>query len=1087
MKHTKLFLIAMFIISINNLHAQTSFNISNQTSGDTLLTIDNEGKIGVGTTTPTADFHIIGTDGVFFGGSFGLGTIPVEGVGTRLVWYPRKAAFRAGFAAGTQWDDVNIGNYSTAVGLGTMANGFASTALGHSTTASGYYSTAMGHNSIASGFWSTAMGSSTIANGSYSTAMGGSTNASGPYSMAVGRSAIASGSYSIAFGQEIEASGVSTFAIGLQDMNGVNVSQNNTLAILGGQVGIGTSSPTEALEVADTIYSSIGGFKFPDGTVQGSAAGGGSASNTLDQAYDQGGPGAGRTITADAGAFSVGGVDGAVFSGTLSSGNIPATGAGTRMMFYPNKAAFRAGHVSLNQWDDFYIGNYSIALGNNPTANGLSSAAIGFRAGAGGDYSTAIGFQTLATGNYATALGSGASATGDFSVALGNGTSATGIFSTAMGSFTTASGLLSLAIGEQIEAAGNHTIAIGLQDMNGLTINQDSTLAIMGGKVGIESTAPTAELQVGGTDGVLFTGTYGSGTIPASGAGTRLMWYPGKAAFRAGNVDGTRWDDTNIGYYSMAMGFNSMANGNHSVAMGYNAEANGDFSFALGYNTITSLSGGMALGTGTRALGSSSTAIGVGTEASGNYSTAMGNNTIASGINSTAMGLETIASGSTSTAIGQNIEASGLNSIAIALQDMNGFNVSQNNTMSILGGRVGIESSAPIAELQVGGLDGAVFTGVFGTGANPYEGAGTRMLWFPRRAAFRAGYVDGTQWDNINMGPYSVAMGYNSIADGDASVALGRNTTANGDYCLATGNGTSAGFRYSTAMGFGTNANSQAATALGYNTTATGSNSTAMGYNSQATALTSTAMGNSTIADGDYSTAMGSVTTASGIGATATGGNTTASGNFSTAMGSYVQSSGANSFSIGDGSTTTVMNNSTTNQFMSRFANGYYLYTVSTLGLGAALPAGANSWVAISDSSKKENFRHTDSESILSKIKKFKLGTWNYKGQDPTKFRHYGPMAQDFYAAFGNDGIGTIGNDTTIASADFDGINLIAIQALEKRTAENKEETKNLKKENQKLKNEISLLKSKIEKFESLFSKVEEFTNQNNKQLAHNK
>ena len=45
-------------------------------------------------------------------------------------------------------------------------------------------------------------------------------------------------------------------------------------------------------------------------------------------------------------------------------------------------------------------------------------------------------------------------------------------------------------------------------------------------------------------------------------------------------------------------------------------------------------------------------------------------------------------------------------------------------------------------------------------------------------------------------------------------------------------------------------------------------------------------------------------------------------------------------------------------------------------------------------------------------------------------------MAQEFYAAFGNDGIGTIGNDTTIASADFDGINFIAIQALEKRSKE---------------------------------------------------
>ncbi len=45
-------------------------------------------------------------------------------------------------------------------------------------------------------------------------------------------------------------------------------------------------------------------------------------------------------------------------------------------------------------------------------------------------------------------------------------------------------------------------------------------------------------------------------------------------------------------------------------------------------------------------------------------------------------------------------------------------------------------------------------------------------------------------------------------------------------------------------------------------------------------------------------------------------------------------------------------------------------------------------------------------------------------------------MAQDFYAAFGKDSYGAVGNDTTIAQADMDGVSFIAIQALEKRTAE---------------------------------------------------
>ncbi len=57
----------------------------------------------------------------------------------------------------------------------------------------------------------------------------------------------------------------------------------------------------------------------------------------------------------------------------------------------------------------------------------------------------------------------------------------------------------------------------------------------------------------------------------------------------------------------------------------------------------------------------------------------------------------------------------------------------------------------------------------------------------------------------------------------------------------------------------------------------------------------------------------------------------------------------------------------------------------------------------------------------------------------PNKFRHYGPMAQDFFAAFGHDAVGQIGTDTTINSGDMAGILMVAVQALEKRTAELKQ------------------------------------------------
>jgi hypothetical protein len=100
---------------------------------------------------------------------------------------------------------------------------------------------------------------------------------------------------------------------------------------------------------------------------------------------------------------------------------------------------------------------------------------------------------------------------------------------------------------------------------------------------------------------------------------------------------------------------------------------------------------------------------------------------------------------------------------------------------------------------------------------------------------------------------------------------------------------------------------------------------------------------------------------------------------------------------------------------------------------------GQVTFTAVSDKTKKENFKPVDGEAVLGKIRGFELSSWNFIGHDPKEFRHYGPMAQDFFAAFGQDGVGQIGTETTINSADLAGILMIAVQSLEKRTAELKQ------------------------------------------------
>ena len=79
-------------------------------------------------------------------------------------------------------------------------------------------------------------------------------------------------------------------------------------------------------------------------------------------------------------------------------------------------------------------------------------------------------------------------------------------------------------------------------------------------------------------------------------------------------------------------------------------------------------------------------------------------------------------------------------------------------------------------------------------------------------------------------------------------------------------------------------------------------------------------------------------------------------------------------------------------------------------------------------------------------------------------------MAQEFFSAFGRDKLGVIGNDTTIASADFDGVNFTAIKALEKRTSELQTENENLKKRLallEKSSSEIMVLKAEMEQLKA--------------------
>jgi hypothetical protein len=564
-------------------------------------------------------------------------------------------------------------------------------------------------------------------------------------------------------------------------------------------------------------------------------------------------------------------------------------------------------------------------------------------------------------------------------------------------------------------------------------------------------------------------GLFGSGPdLVEDGPGLKFIWYPKKAAMRIGLVDeDPLWNTSYMGEHSFAFGYDAIAGGNHSVAMGSLANAGGAGSYAIGAHTAASGNGAIAMGSSTIAGGNSSLAFGIGSTAYGEASVSIGNSNEASGNFSTAIGNFVSTSGHEGAfIIGDNSASFWRSSFLPNQMKMHFANGYVLNTTGSTG-------------FSMNGSGTIVSKGDFDAGPALTEtGDGSKMIWYPKKAAFRAGYAISPSMDDSQIGKYSVAFGYECYASsdystatgyasqafgGDGSVALGYYTAAHGNGSFAAGNGTIAYGNSSTAIGNATHATGDYSMAIGYLAYSGGEGAIAFGYSTNATGDYSTAMGYSTFANGLYSTATGYGTSASGKSSTAMGSNVYASGDNSTAMGSNVSTdSKEGSFIIGDNSTTTPTVNTLTNQMTMRFANGYQLFTNDAATVGVKVNPGDNSWSVISDVNLKENFAPIDAEDFLSRIGTVPLTTWNYKGQDPQHHRHYGPMAQDFHRAFGTDKFGTIGNNTSINQADFDGVNFTAIQALESRTRKLQNEKQQQEKKINNLENEIESLKKTL-------------------------
>ncbi len=291
----------------------------------------------------------------------------------------------------------------------------------------------------------------------------------------------------------------------------------------------------------------------------------------------------------------------------------------------------------------------------------------------------------------------------------------------------------------------------------------------------------------------------------------------------------------------------------------------------------------------------------------------------------------------------------------------------------------------------------------------------------------------------------NTAIGFEALL----SNTTGANNTASGYYALrsnTTGLGNTASGRSSLASNT-TGSNNTASGNSSLNRNTTGSDNTAIGFEalrSNTTGFLNTATGVQAL----YINTTGQANTASG--ASALHNNTTGTGNTAsginalynnttgeknTAIGfnaNVVSGNLQNATAIGYGAVVTASN---TIQLGNDAVTDVYF---GSLAVGANLHA--NSYLMPSDKNKKENFQPVDGWEVLKKIRGLNLTSWNFVGQNPEVSRHYGPMAQEFYAAFGNDGIGTIGTETTINTGDMAGILMIAVQTLEKQNAQQAEQ-----------------------------------------------
>jgi hypothetical protein len=344
-----------------------------------------------------------------------------------------------------------------------------------------------------------------------------------------------------------------------------------------------------------------------------------------------------------------------LLTGTVGSGtSTPYYGAGTRLMWIPSKAAFRAGYASAaGDWNDDNIGNYSLAggSGNKVSAdygtafgNGNTvSAQSGFAVGSNNQVLESSSGSDGATFGVAMGIsnflgdGSSESTSGQYGIGLGQG------------NYIYGSSQVALGTGNTLPLGASYACSVG-----GVTMTADAIYAVNLGNVNVISQAYGT--TIGFTNEVTINGLYGtvigSNSIVDAEAGIALGYFvksSGYSAICMGRNDGSIGDLDSNGYGSIVMGYNIgtatmkatndfsfagggtieegstllssgpgsfvygfagdsdlevagtlSASGRIGVAIGWNVQSSGDYNFCYGHSFADSTASSFNLGWGQR-------------------------------------------------------------------------------------------------------------------------------------------------------------------------------------------------------------------------------------------------------------------------------------------------------------------------------------------------------------------------------------------------------------------------------------------------------------------------------------------------------